>query len=241
MRPSTGSCSSASLAPENAASSAASLSARPSQRAPASAACSVTRAKLSHWHGARAPPPPAGLPAARRSASRRPPDRVAQTHRERDHRLDRLLHVRVLDDLARPRAGRIRSGSSGCGECRRSAQGTCPSARTPPVAVSRTWKCIRCASSSEISTMTCTIERALERRGHHPGHEVHALEHHRPALGERTPDRGVDAHADEPATARRSPRSADRRRRRPPSPPRSSSGGSPASPRTRRTRASSRG
>ena len=42
--------SSASRAPENAASSAACMSARPSQRAPASAARSVTRANVSHWH-----------------------------------------------------------------------------------------------------------------------------------------------------------------------------------------------
>ena len=36
-------------------------------------------------------------------------------------------------------------------------------------------------------------ERALDLRGHHPGHEVHALEHERQALAHRPQDRGLDA------------------------------------------------
>ena len=36
-------------------------------------------------------------------------------------------------------------------------------------------------------------EHAVDPPRHHPGHEVHALEHHRPALGERALDRAVDA------------------------------------------------
>ena len=127
MRPSTGSCSSASRAPENAASSAASLSARPSQRAPASAACSVTRAKLSHWHGARAPSAAAGPRAARRSGSRRTSDRIAQTDGERDHGLDRLLHVRVLDNLDTLALGAPDQEALDAANVVDAAQGTCPS------------------------------------------------------------------------------------------------------------------
>src|SRR6188508_1588305 len=40
-------------------------------------------------------------------------------------------------------------------------------------------------------------ERVADRRDH-PGHEVHALEHRRPALGEGALDRGVDADEDVP-------------------------------------------
>ena len=84
-------------APENAASSAASLSARPSQRAPASAARSVTRAKLSQLHmralpscrlpsaHVRSGPPASRARSRRRSSARRsrsrppPPPRAART------------------------------------------------------------------------------------------------------------------------------------------------------------------
>ena len=71
-------------------------------------------------------------------------------------------------------------------------------ARMPPVAESRTWKCIRWMSSSAISMHHVDDDRALELGGHEPGHEVHAFEHHRPAFGERAAQRGVDTDADVP-------------------------------------------
>ena len=50
-----------------------------------------------------------------------------------------------------------------------------------------------CSSSSSIASTHCTTSAPLDRARQHPGHEVDALEHHRPALLERPLDRGLDA------------------------------------------------
>src|SRR5471032_2918160 len=88
--PLIGICSSAIRAAENAASSAASLSARPSQRAAASEARSVTRARSRTGTAAGHPAP--ALPPSRR------PRALGCKHHQFGHRVDRPLHVRILDD-----------------------------------------------------------------------------------------------------------------------------------------------
>ncbi len=67
------------------------------------------------------------------------------------------------------------------------------SGRRPSVAASRTQKWLRWASSSQIAITHWTTIASAAAIGDHPGHEVHALEHHRPALGQRAVDRGLDA------------------------------------------------
>ena len=66
--------------------------------------------------------------------------------------------------------------------------------RRPSSPASRTMKCVLCSSSSSIArTHWTTSAPSIARQ--HARDEVHALEHHRPALLERALDRG--AHADE--------------------------------------------
>ena len=74
--------------------------------------------------------------------------------------------------------------------------------RRPSELASRTQKCAACISSSSIASTQWTTSAPSTLR-EHPGHEVHALEHERPALLERPLDQ---------RRARRSGRSGSARR-----------------------------
>ena len=64
--------------------------------------------------------------------------------------------------------------------------------RRPSELASRTRKCAACISSSLIESTQWTTSAPSTSRDH-PGHEVHALEHERPALLERPLDRRAHA------------------------------------------------
>src|SRR5579884_1922835 len=195
MRPLIGIRSSATRAPENAASSAALMSARPSQRAPASAARSVTRANVSHWHCGRSCSAVAGSFAFSSVCVTPSPASARRVHDEADHRVDRPLDVRILDDghaLAPRAAGDVGLDAPDV-------------VQAVEVLLHRAAPARRAVADVEVHLVHLLVrdlehdvheDRALELPREEAGNEVHPLQDHRPALGERPVESGVHADAD---------------------------------------------
>ena len=105
-----------------------------------------------------------------RSASRRPLSRSARVEHELHHAADRPLDVRVLDHRHVRRVARalddVVLDRADVVEARR---GTCRPAARPPDAASRTWKCVRCTSSSSIARTHWTTSAPSIGGGISPG------------------------------------------------------------------------
>ena len=207
--------SSASRAPENAASSAASLSARPSQRAPASAARSVTRANVSHWHGRASGPRPGLRARVTRLAARRSAACITSS----------ITWSIVRSTFA----------FSTTGTLSRRARPDDVGLDAPDVVdalevlVHRANAAGRGVANVEVHAVHVLVgdlehdmheQRALELGRQQARHEVHALEHHRPAFGRASGGSPRRRRRRRDGTGRRSRRSSGRRspRRRAPAP-----------------------
>ena len=101
--------------------------------------------------------------------------------------------IRALDHGHAVLLGRARRSSPGCAGSRRAGRGTCPCARTPPV------DGVPDVEVRPVDLLVLDLqdgvddERAFDLGRHEAGHEMDALDHHRPAFGERALDRRLDA------------------------------------------------
>ena len=233
-RPSIGSSPSVRAMPEVAASSAACSSSRPSQRAAASAARSVVRANDSQMHGSRRSTSPCSTGWSTVSVTRAPAASAAAASTSSitapvasstlafdDHRSARLL--RALDDVVLQTPDVVRERLEVLRHRPEPVRG-----RVADPEVRRVLVLVVDRENAVHDDRVVPVDRE------HPRHEVHALEHHRPALLERALDRRVDGDEHVGRLLHEAVDHRRRRRRR-----RSSSGGSTACTPARRTRAAS--